>query len=490
MKSPDLDPPDSELKSLFSIDIRSLAFLRIGLGLLILYDLFFRAFDLKAHYTDLGIFPRADLLKSTYYSSLWSIHHIHGSVFVEALLFLITAFFAVLLVAGYQTRLATVVSWFLSVSLFNRAPLIVTGGDTLLRLLLFWSMFIPLGAAFSVDRLLSPLKKIPQSILSKATFAIMMQVFFVYIFTWLHKYRGDEWWPEGTAVYYALSLEYMATPLGLWMREFPPWILRMLTYGVYWFEFLGALLLFLLFKSHTRLVLVGLFIFMQVSFGLGLSLGIFSIVNMLALLVFLPGLFWDILPLHLFKQKIPGFKKIISHLPKRNIRLNLSWLGQFFVLFALSLTLLYNLAHLNQIRFSLPPVLSSTITLLRLNQRWTMFAAKPPKHEGWFVFEGKLKNGTKLDLRTQKPIIWERPEKIYKTFKNYRWRKFMMNIRKKKFKRYRKLYAKYACREWNEKHTSSEKLEKLTMYFMQQKTLPDLKRSEPKKLTLLRHTCR
>ena len=45
-------------EEIFGIDLRSLALLRVGLALLVIIDLVQRSFDLKAHYTDLGILPR------------------------------------------------------------------------------------------------------------------------------------------------------------------------------------------------------------------------------------------------------------------------------------------------------------------------------------------------------------------------------------------------------------------------------------------------
>jgi len=47
-----------------------------------------------------------------------------------------------------------VISWFLLISLQNRNPIVLQGGDILLRMLAFWAMFVPLNAYFSLDRAL------------------------------------------------------------------------------------------------------------------------------------------------------------------------------------------------------------------------------------------------------------------------------------------------------------------------------------------------
>src|SRR5438067_6307914 len=47
------------VRLIFSIDLRALAALRIGVSLLLLIDLSQRAEDLIAHYSDTGLMPRA-----------------------------------------------------------------------------------------------------------------------------------------------------------------------------------------------------------------------------------------------------------------------------------------------------------------------------------------------------------------------------------------------------------------------------------------------
>jgi hypothetical protein len=51
----------AKTQGMLGLDERSLAVYRIGLGLLLSADLINRLCDLRAHYTDLGILPRASL---------------------------------------------------------------------------------------------------------------------------------------------------------------------------------------------------------------------------------------------------------------------------------------------------------------------------------------------------------------------------------------------------------------------------------------------
>ena len=53
----------------------------------------------------------------------------------------------------------TIIRWFLLVSLQNTNYMILQGVDTVLRVMLFWGMFLPLGAQYSLDRAFSTIKE-------------------------------------------------------------------------------------------------------------------------------------------------------------------------------------------------------------------------------------------------------------------------------------------------------------------------------------------
>src|SRR5689334_12189724 len=110
-----------KLTELFGIDLRALATFRIAMGTLLLVNLYARFQDLTAHYTDDGILPRDVRLKIFEWGgqdggrSIWSLHLLNGSAWSQAILFAAAAVFAVWLMLGYRTRLATCASWLLLV---------------------------------------------------------------------------------------------------------------------------------------------------------------------------------------------------------------------------------------------------------------------------------------------------------------------------------------------------------------------------------------
>jgi hypothetical protein len=277
---------------IFGIDLRTLALYRVCLALIIITDLVARARDLTAHYSDAGVLPRAALLGDI---GQWapSLHLISGSPKIQALLFVFAGVVALALLVGYRTRAATLLSWLLLLSLQARNPAIMQGGDMLLYLLLFWGIFLPLDARFSVDAALNEdVQRAPNAFFSMATVALLVQAMCVYTFGALLK-TSPVWIPDGTAVYYALNLDYMVTPIGAWFRQFPS-VLEYLTYFVWSLELLSPLLMFSPI-AHVRVRLCGmaLLLMLHTGFLLCLYIGIFPFASMTSILAFTPGRVWD-----------------------------------------------------------------------------------------------------------------------------------------------------------------------------------------------------
>lgn len=143
------------LSAIFGIDVRALAAFRIGLAGILLIDLWNRSYDLVAHYSDAGILPRLARMELYDHGAAqrlwWSLHMASGEVVFQFALFAVAAACALGLLIGYRPRLMSLFSWILLVSLQNRNPMLLQGGDVLLRSLVLWSIFLPTGAVCSVD---------------------------------------------------------------------------------------------------------------------------------------------------------------------------------------------------------------------------------------------------------------------------------------------------------------------------------------------------
>jgi predicted DCC family thiol-disulfide oxidoreductase YuxK len=282
----------SKLEELFGADLRSLAVVRIGIAAIILFDLVERSTDLKAHYTDFGIIPRSFAIAR---NSQWfvSIHLVNGMAEIQAILFVLAGICALALLVGYKTRLATLFSWILFISLVSRNSYIVSGADSMLRLILFWGIFLPWGSRYSLDEAwsIAPSRRPPHAF-SMGTIGFVAQILFIYWFSVLLK-SGTQWRSEGTAIYYALSLDYMSTGLGIFLLQFPI-LLKLMTFGVFWFELIGPLLLLSpFFTGPLRTAGVLGFWLLHLGILTTLRIGFFPVVNMVAVCFFLPAWFWE-----------------------------------------------------------------------------------------------------------------------------------------------------------------------------------------------------
>ncbi|MBD1896331.1 HTTM domain-containing protein [Coleofasciculus sp. FACHB-129] len=586
---------ERKLEELFGLDLRSLALFRIGLALLVVTDLINRSKDLKAHYTDFGILPRAPLIEQFLNSWFWSVHLFSGQALFQSFLFLFAGFIAFALLIGYRTRFVTIVSWALLVSLHSRNPMVLSAGDIEFRLLLFWAMFLPLGACYSVDSALnSSSKALPERILSGATVALTLQICFVYWFTWALK-SDPIWWKEGSAVYYALSIDQFATPIGQFFLGFPPPLLVFLTYTTLGIELLGPFLLFIPIRtSFFRLCAVVTFILLHLGFGLGLTLGLFPFISAIAWLVFIPSEFWNGISQRLQTPQRQGLKiyydgecgfckktvyllrtflvlpgtplllaqddpeifadmkthnswvvvdwegykhfkfkaiayvchlspllrpltpllewrpvlsvgtkayeiiannrraasKVTAPLKFRPLEVRSSLLTDIIAFLLLLCVSLWNLRTIAPSIFKLPSVVNWVTLVLRLDQKWSMFAPYPLKDDGWYVIPGQLKDGTEIDVfKNGTPVSWEKPRLVSATYPNERWRKYMMNIWSKDNSKYRLYYGRYLCRNWNTQHQGSQQLDTFSIYFMRENTLPNYQTPTVKKVRIWKHSC-
>jgi len=295
-----------KVKELFGIDGRSLAIMRIGFALLILADLFNRSRYLKAHYTDAGLLPREALFQIESFRIFYSLHLLDGSFSFEVFLFVIAAVFAFMLLVGYKTRLVTIVSWILLVSLHSRNLLVLQGGDVLFRVALFWAMFLPWGNYFSIDRALKPDKKFPHHVATFATAAYLMQIALVYLFIALHR-SWPVWLVDRTAVYLALSIDQFTTKIGLIIYQFPALLEFLSVYVI----ILEAISIFILFSpiatKALRTIMLILLITLQIGFGINMQLGLFPWISVIVLFGFITNLLWDPLLARLKTKERLGF---------------------------------------------------------------------------------------------------------------------------------------------------------------------------------------
>lgn len=498
------------VKEIFSVDTRSLALFRIGLGILIVVDLISRSFDLKAFYTDEGAIPRTLSIADTQNTFFWSFHMLNGTWQVQAALFLLAGVFALMLIIGYHTRLVTIMSWIFMLSLHVRSPLILDGGDYLFRLLLFWSIFLPLGSCFSVDNVLKTSPMQPrQKFFSVACIALYLQVMYIYLFSVVLKWQNDEW-SQGNATYYALSEEQYATRLGQIFLHFSPVLLKYLTNFVIYLETIGPFMLISpVYTTQLRIVAIVMFWFMHLGFGTFLDLEFLPWVDFVSLIPFLPSVCWDkffektklyaFLTVNSFNKRVCGLcnkvqEKLSSIEPLFVYRETSFYTTRFtnvVVSFFLIIALFCNIEHVSK-SYKVPQPLKRVAELVHIDQWWYLFT--PTEKVGvwytmWYVIVGKLSDGTEVDLfRNGEPVGWERPKYVSELYKDRNWKKYLILIGLV-FKDHLSYYSYYLCTQWNKTHLNEKRLMWLDTYVMYDTVLPDYKHTETQKIYNGRYYC-
>lgn len=458
----------SKAALLFSIDLRSLALFRIVVGLLLLGDLAVRSQDLVAHYTDQGVLPLAAVREHPYgrMLSYLSLHFLNGSEAWATLLFGLAALCAFALVVGFRTRAAAFASWLLLLSVQHRNPLVIYGGDNFLAVALFWCLFVPLGARWSLDARGGRGSRASVAF-SWGSVGLLVQIAAIHWFSALHK-RSAEWYLDGTAVSYALHLDHLVRPLGLALREHDL-LLRLVTHGTIVLELVGPLLLFSPWRFVLlRMLAIAGFVGLHLGIGVTLALLHFSWICAATMVVYLPPWFWDVgLPR---VRRWLGFDADAASGPRRagGSTGELSRPARAVAAGALAFVLGWNTVSLHPAwrrAVEEQPVLQALMLpwqLLRLGQVWSMFSPHPPRATPWNVVEGRLADGRRVDLLWGRPVppSFDEPRRPQDYYPSGRWERIFANAATSEYANPYRSLASYYCRSW----PAEDRLVTVTVY--------------------------
>lgn len=465
-------------RTLFLLDLRSLSLLRIGVSLTVMIDLVLRFSDLRAHYTNSGVLPLEALFRYAWDSAHISVYTMAGSWPLQALLFAINFACACCLLLGYRTRLFTFICWFFLLSLHNRNPLVQQAGDDLLRLLLFWGLFLPWGCYYALDTAKTNPK--PVKYYSLAGFAYVLQVFYVYFFSALLK-SSPEWTSEYTALYYALSLDQIRMPFGSLIYPYEN-LLAGLTMLTFHMELLLPLILFLpFFNAYFRFAFVLIIGMFQAGIGLSLNVGLFPLISIVAMIGLLPGFAAEKIHrmlIRVTRRFSAPFKTTGLMAPSGPIVPRETPVKRVAVLFFIAYTLAWNLRTVQvPLQFQ---SLNWVGNFLRIDQFWSMFAPSVFKDDGWFVLKAQTTDNESIDISQEgEAVNFDRPSYIAGLYKNDRWRKYSENILFVSKSHYRLYYCRYLMRQWNKEH--DKKIDYLEVIYMKIPSLPDYQEAGPTK---------
>ena len=460
------------IQKYYAIDQRALALMRIVLGCVAFCDLLIRCSDLNAFYSNEGMWPTRVMFNLGWQHGFWTIHGLLDSGIWLIAVFLLHLGLSVSLILGFKTRLSTLFVWLLYVSLHNRNVFILQSGDDLLRLILLIGLFLPWGNHYSID---SKKQQASVPFYPLANMAYLILIASVYLFTALLK-TSAEWHSEGSAIYYALSLEQLRLPLlGDFIYRFPL-LLKILTHMVYGIELiLPFLILWPSVKLHNRWIAFGLILLLHLGIGSTLFVGLFFWISIAGAIALLPSYVMDKFEFRVFKQ--------LSYQTTNHTHTQIVLAGaNGFLAFVLFLSATVNLSSLTWFNFQLRGELLYVVNALRLNQYWGMFSPEVLKKDGWLVYHGVDKSGRQWDLYNNSDYVdYNKPAHIVNRYKNDRWRKLSENMQNENFLFLRHLYSNYYLKRWNNAHPEKQ-IATLNLFFMEQTTLANYKKTEAKKI--------
>ena len=208
-----------------SLDHRPLAFLRIGLGLVLLMQ----ALHLRHDFIDfigskgivlsditqveLPIYALTTHSITSFFANIWGMEELQilyliGGLYIFAL-FMMTI--------GLGTRWSAALAWLLHLSLIKGAHIFSYGVDYIATSLLFYCILFPVGRLYSLDaKLFNPKLGNVRPYLR----IIQLHLCFIYFVGGFMKAIGINWW-NGEAIWKAIQRPVMVEMPTNWLADFP-----------------------------------------------------------------------------------------------------------------------------------------------------------------------------------------------------------------------------------------------------------------------------
>jgi hypothetical protein len=188
------------------------------------------------------------------------------------------------MLVGWRTRLAAVAAWLTHMMLSVSGNAAIYGVDQLAHIALFYCIWMPIGAALSVDALSTEGKETPTAAARLALRVLQIHLCIIYFSAGVEKATGIQWW-NGEAVWRALMRPDLGQFDFSWFAD-SPWIAR----AACWATLLGEIgYAFLIWPRRTRKAWVLATVGMHVGIAVGMGLVSFSAVmatfNLAAFLV-------------------------------------------------------------------------------------------------------------------------------------------------------------------------------------------------------------
>ncbi len=471
--------------NLYGLDLRSIAFFRIALGLnIILNILQYRLFNISAFYGREAIVPIEHIRKfyGENFSLLFSIEN-------EPLIlvyFLITLFLAILYTLGIKSRWLSWPLLLLFAGIVNRNPMAAHGVEFLIEISLFWGIFLPLDNSYSLapDR-----RDHPSEIRGLLVCGILFQIALVYFTSYITK-TGDLW-TSGLAVFSLTADLTHANFLSTVLANLPG-VSKFLTYFSLIIELALPFLIFSpIFSRKARTLAAFLIVFLHFGLASTIYVGPFHFITLCFAILLLPDSFWN--KFNIKKDKNFGSLKIGEWRLFDKLPANLQTIGlriaQVFVVIMMVVIFQRNFQKWGQESFLADGInLSSGLKSIAeakpldfdfvtgvFKQPWWLFAPNPHKDMGTMVLLGRTANNETVDIVNNQILSVSQDPKykvpvfdksIHNNFRNCRFtlsfytRKYLNKLPVELYKR----WTEHEYQRWISAHPDQPLLE-LSLYY-------------------------
>jgi len=510
------------LRNLFTFDGRSLAAMRITTALILILDTLTRWPYLETFYSDAGILSRDDCqnvlgrIHGDYGEFLWSILFWSGDLWWAQVVSAGLLLFSGILLIGYQTRVATAACWVLLISFQHRNPLITTSGDTVLKLILFWTIFIPWGKFWSIDRRFQLAKNDTEpvdpltefEVFSAGTVGLLCQLVAIHFFEGLSK-ANNAWW-SGEAIEAIIQFDTYSRSWTTALLEMT-FIVKTLSFLTSLSQLVIALALLCPWgKTWWRSIALLTLSTYHLLWIAGTDLGLHNWIYLCALLFLTPGEIWE---LPLFSWIRPAWRSqsegnmatVVGEEVFRDYQGGRQILSFSFCLLLITIIFGWHFSNFSQnmspsndgptangapssqgvTKLATKPsdadsgasskedwkrslqILSPKpiqwLMYTTANHQQFRFLGNPPSHCQWVTYKAVLENGNSIDLRHLQPAIEKRPEHLTGYESSLYWRQLQQKLSNPAFSFLRKKVATYLTDRWNQSNRKDKQVKHFVM---------------------------
>jgi len=476
-------------RSVVGCNEKALALYRISLGTLLFIELILRFRFLHVFYSDEGTFPTRLLIPQI--DSLYRVICIHafsGSMIYQQTLLSVQVALAFSLVIGYKTRIVTMLSWFLYLSLTLRNTWLNFILDRYFHYLLFYAMFLPTSNVWSMDcRREVKENKRNETIVTFATFAVKCQVLWIYLDAGLGKYNDPlGGWTFNADPLPALDTYLRHTVVARYMYALlKPIGLRLLTPTAVYTELLACpITLIGSYFGNCKVVLSSIAVICSLHIGIAMTIRntvLLSSVACAAWCVFLPPTKFDLSIVN--KQQ--------RNDASRNISIGVGSKLSACIIFSMITGCIWFETVSTECNQSMKHIWSTLF-----HNRWNVFIGAE-EYVTWEIAPGRLANGNVVDVWGCKDFVdWQMPgtgTPSTSTARPGRWRSFPY-LAELKGEEGKALWS-YLCKQWDtenrveEEGNEGRKLLRFNFFMLQADVLPNMGFSATRKRLIHSHDC-